>query len=117
MGPAHRITRLATAPIAAAGLIAGYAVAVGADSRPLGGVVLAGFGLACVAIWWRRDGRRTAAALTVASVLAFAFSHVLALIVGAWPAVLLMAASIAAICWQVSDAGAVTGATERPLAS
>jgi hypothetical protein len=99
----HHNPRIATAPIAAAGLIAGYAVAVGTGSRPLGGVVLAGFGLACLATWLRRDGRRTAVLLTVAGLLAFALSHVLAQVVGAWPAVLIMGAAIAALCWQVSD--------------
>ena len=81
--------RIATAPLAATGLIGGYAVAVASGSRPLGGVVLAGFGLACVAIWLRRDGRRTAAVLAVAGLVAFALSHVLGLVIGAWPAVLL----------------------------
>ena len=55
---------LATAPLAAGGLIAGYAVAVISGSRPLGGLVLAGFGLACISIWTRRDGLRVAAKLT-----------------------------------------------------
>ena len=95
---------LPTAPIAAAGLIAGYGVAVASGSRPLGGVVLAACGLLCVAIWLRRDGRRTAALLTGVGLFAFAFSHVLALAIGAWPAVLLVAAATAAVCWRVSDA-------------
>jgi hypothetical protein len=95
--------RLATAPIAAAGLIAGYAVAQATGSRPLGGVVLAAFGLVCVAVWLRRDGRGRAALLTVAGLLGFALSHVLALVTGAWPAVLLVAAAIAAVCWRFSD--------------
>src|SRR5665811_213381 len=77
---------LPTAPIAAAGLIAGYGVAVASGSRPLGGLVLAACGFACVAIWLRRDGRRTAALLTGVGLFAFAFSHVLALAIGAWPA-------------------------------
>jgi hypothetical protein len=93
-----------TAPIAAAGLIAGYGVAVASGSRPLGGIVLAGFGLWCIAVWLRRDGRRTAAWLTAAGLFAFAISHVLALVIGAWPAVLTVAAAIAAVCWRVSDA-------------
>ncbi len=96
--------RIATAPLAATGLIGGYAVAVASGSRPLGGVVLAGFGLVCVAIWIRRDGRRTAAALAGAGLVAFALSHALGLVIGAWPAVLLTAAAIASVCWTVSDA-------------
>jgi hypothetical protein len=110
VAPEHRNSRIATAPIAAAGLIGGYAVAVGTGSRPVGGVVLAAFGLACLATWLRRDGHRTAALLTMAGLLAFALSHVLALLVGAWPAVLIMAAAIAALCWRVSDGRALAQA-------
>jgi hypothetical protein len=96
--------RVTTAPIAAAGLVAGYGVVVASGSRALGGLVLACFGLVCVAIWLRRDGRRTTLLLTVAGLFAFASSHVLALIVGPWPAVLLAAAATATLCWLVSDA-------------
>ena len=98
------ISRLATAPIAAAGLIAGYGLAVLSGSRPLGGLVLAGCGLLCLAIWLRRDTRRTAVLLTVTGLFAFAFSHVLALAIGPWPAVLTAAAATAAACWRLSDA-------------
>ena len=98
------VTRIATAPIAAAGLIAGFGVALASGSRALGGLVLAGCGLVCVIVWLRRDGRRTAVRLTFAGVFAFAISHVLGLLIGAWPAVLLVAAATAALCWRVSDA-------------
>ena len=101
--------RLATAPLAAAGLIAGYAVARATGSRPLGGVVLAAFGLTCIAIWLHRDGQRRAALLTLAGLLAFALSHVLALAIGAWPAVLVVAAAMAAMCWRFSDSRRASG--------
>jgi hypothetical protein len=94
---------VATAPIAAGGLIAGYGVAVGTGSRPLGGLVLAGCGLACIAIWRRREDRRRTVMLTLAGVAAFAASHALGLVIGAWPAVLLAAAATAAVCWRFSD--------------
>jgi hypothetical protein len=97
------LDRLATAPIAAAGLIAGYAVAVITGSRPVGGLVLAVFGLGCIAIWLRRDGRRTAIRLTLVGLGAFVLSHVVALAIGAWPAVLLAAAVTFAACWRLSD--------------
>ena len=100
------MTRTPTALIVAIGLIGGFGVAAVSGSRALGGLVLAICGLACIAIWLRRDGRRTAAALTIAGLIAFAGSHVLGLIVGAWPAVLLVAAATAALCWRVSDARA-----------
>jgi hypothetical protein len=96
-------TRFATAPLAAAGLIAGYAVAVATGSRPLGGLVLAVCGLVCVAAWLRRDGRRTAALLTIAGLTAFALSHVIGLIIGPWPAVLLAAAAAGVLSWRLSD--------------
>ena len=96
--------RIATAPLAAAGLIGGYAVALASGSRPLGGVVLGAFGLACIAVWLRRDGRRTAALLTATGLFAFALSHALGAVIGAWPAVLLVAGATAAVCWTVSDA-------------
>ena len=98
------IDRIATAPLAAAGLVVGYAVAVSSGSRSLGGVVMAAFGLTCIWIWLRRDGRRTAAVLTAAGLAAFAFSHVLALLITPWPAVLVVAAVTAALCWRLSDA-------------
>jgi hypothetical protein len=94
---------LPTAPLAAAGLIAGYAVAAASGSRPLGGVVLAGFGLACVWIWLGRDSVRTTVILAGVGLLAFALSHVLALLTGPWPAVLLAAAAAGGASWRLSD--------------
>src|ERR1700760_4802399 len=49
-----------TAPVAAGSLIAGYAVAVGSGSRPLGGVVLLAGGLWCVREWLGRQQQRPA---------------------------------------------------------
>jgi hypothetical protein len=95
--------RLPTAPLAAAGLIGGFGVAAASGSRPLGGVVLAAFGLSCIAISSRRDGRRTTAALTVAGVAAFGVSHPLGHVIGAWPSVLTVSAVTAALCWWLSD--------------
>jgi hypothetical protein len=95
-----------TAPIAATGLIAGYAVAASTGSRPLGGAVLVGFALPCVGIWLGRDGTRRALQLTGVGLSAFALSHVLALGIGAWPAVLACAAATAGACWRLSDAEA-----------
>jgi hypothetical protein len=97
------VGRIATAPIAAGGLIAGFGVAVGTGSRPIGGMVLAACGCVCIAVWLRRDGRRTAGLLTGAGLVAFAMSHVLGRVIGSWPAVLVAAAGTAAVCWQQSD--------------
>ena len=102
--PTSLRTRTPTAPIAALGLIAGYAAAVASGSRPLGGVVLALCGITCIRIWLARDGSRVAAQLTAAGLVAFALSHVLGLVIGAWPAVLVVAAVTAGVCWRCSDA-------------
>jgi hypothetical protein len=101
----RRLTaRLPTAPLAAAGLIGGFGVAVGSGSRPLGGLVMVVCGVPCVAAWAQRDGRRTAAWLTAAGLFAFAASHGLGLVIGAWPSVLLVSAATAVLYWRVSDA-------------
>lgn len=95
--------RIPTAPLAATGLVAGFGVAVASGSRPLGGVVMAAFGVSCIAVWLRRDGRRVAVQLTAAGLLAFALSHVLGRVIGAWPSVLVVSAVTAALCWRLSD--------------
>ena len=78
-----------TAPVAAGSLIVGYGVAVASGSRPLGGVVLLCGGAWCVREWLRRHGAAHRACADGAFGLgAFVLSHVLALAVGAWPAVL-----------------------------
>ena len=102
--------RVPTAALAAAGLIAGYGVAVASDSRPLGGVVLAACGVPCIVIWARRHDRRTAALLTLGGLAAFAFSHGMGALLGPWPGVLLTAALTAAGYWWLSDSrGAPVG--------
>ena len=95
--------RLPTAPVAALGLIAGFALAAWTGSRPLGGVVLAGCGLVCIAAWRQRDGLATTIWLTVAGLSAFALSHALGPVIGAWPAVLVVSAATAGLYWRVSD--------------
>jgi tetrahydromethanopterin S-methyltransferase subunit C len=107
------LSRLPTAPIAAAGLVGGYAVAAGTGNRPLGGVVLAGFGLACIAVWRARDSRRVTLALTATGLSAFAVSHALALAIGPWPSVLLCAAATALACHRLSDARRPVAARSR----
>jgi hypothetical protein len=98
------LRELPTAPVAATGLIAGFGVAVGTGSRPLGGVVLLGFGVACVAISHTRDDVRTTAKLAGIGFGAFVVSHGLGLLIGAWPSVLVCAAGTALGCERMSDA-------------
>jgi hypothetical protein len=108
--------RFPTAALAAAGLIAGYGAAVASGSRPLGGVVLLLFAIPCVAIWSRRHGPRTTAALAVLGVAAFALSHVLGLLIGAWPAVLVLAAAVLIAYWRLSDSRSGAGETSEATA-
>jgi Flp pilus assembly protein TadB len=96
--------RVPTSALSAAGLIAGFAVAMGTGSRPLGGVVLAAFGLSCIYVWLRRDDRRTAIRLTIVGLAAFVISHGLGLVIGPWPSVFIVAALTAWACWRFSDA-------------
>lgn len=98
-----RVRSTPTAPVAAASLIAGYAVAVGTGSRPLGGVVLAAGGVWCIREWLRRNDTRTAVVLGCAGFAAFVLSHVLARAIGAWPAVLLVATALAVAAWLRAD--------------
>ncbi|MHB8490964.1 MAG: hypothetical protein ACYDA6_01955 [Solirubrobacteraceae bacterium] len=92
-----------TAPIAAGTLIGGYAVAASSGSRLLGGVVLLLGGFWCIQTWMRRHGVRTAATLGGVGLGAFVLSHLLALAIGAWPSVLLVAAATAATVWSRAD--------------
>jgi len=92
-----------TAPVAGGALIFGYAVAASTGSRSLGGVVLLVGGVWCVQAWTRRHGARTAAALAGVGLSALVLSHLLALAIGAWPAVLLVATAMAAAAWTRAD--------------
>jgi hypothetical protein len=103
---AARVRVVPTAPVAGGALIVGYAVVVGTGSRLLGGLVLLIGGLWCIRAWTLRHGARTAVVLACAGLLAFIVSHVLALAIGAWPAVLLVAVAMASAAWIRADARA-----------
>ncbi len=92
-----------TAPIAAASLVAGFAVADASGVRPLGGLVLA-LALAWCALRWRRSaGVARATALVALYLAAFVSSHLLAGVAGTWGAVLLVAAVVGAAAWLAAD--------------
>src|SRR5476649_812948 len=95
---------LPSAPFAAGTLLAGWAAVEVTGSRPVGGVVLLCGGLGCAALWQRRHGTRTALTLSAVGFSAFVLSHVLALAIGAWPAVLSVSAITAVIVWLKADA-------------
>ncbi|MCD2466640.1 MULTISPECIES: hypothetical protein [unclassified Streptomyces] len=94
--------RIPSPVIAAAGLVGGYAVARWTKKRPLGGVVLAGAGVAAAREWQQAGGAKVAAGLGTAYVAAFAGSHPLAKKIGAWPAVFSVAGGMAAASWAVT---------------
>ncbi len=93
-----------TAPIAAASFVVGYAVVVATGSRTVGGVVLALGGLWCIYAWLQRRGTRTAATLGCVGLALFVASHLLALAIGAWPSVLVVAAVMGVVAWVRADA-------------
>jgi hypothetical protein len=109
--------RIPTSLLAATGLIAGFGTAIGTGSRPLGGAVMAAFGLTCIYFWVKRDGRQTAVRLTLVGLAAFVFSHVLGLLIGSWPAVFVVSALTAWACWRWSDSKWLLGPAAGPLTS
>jgi len=96
-------TRVPSAAVAGVGLVGGYAVARFTRRRELGGVVLAAAGAVAANDWRRRAGTPTAAALVGLYTVAFGASHPLAKKIGAWPAVLTVAGTVAAASYALSD--------------
>ena len=92
-----------TAPVAALGLIGGYLTARESGIRPLGGVVLGAAGLLAGRSWPAKTDPATTAALSAIYLGGFGASHPLAKKVGAWPAVLGVAAASAAASYALSD--------------
>jgi len=86
------LSTASTVPLAAGSLIAAYGVVAASGSRPLGGLVLLLGGAVCLWIWRRRHGGRMALELGGALFGAFVLSHLLALAIGAWAAVIVCAA-------------------------
>jgi hypothetical protein len=94
---------VSTAPVAALGLVGGYLVARETGVRPLGGVVLGLAGLYAGRTWLAKTGVPGTAALSALYLGGFGASHPLAKKVGAWPAVLGVAAVSAAASHLVAD--------------
>jgi hypothetical protein len=92
-----------TAPVAAGSLVAGFAVARATGVRPLGGVPLALGGGWCAQEWYRRKGPNTALTLGSVYLAGFVGSHLLARRIGAWPAVLAVAALSGGSAWALAD--------------
>lgn len=97
-----------TAPIAAGSLVVGYVVARETGVRPLGGAVLMAGGAWCARAWAARRGSGVAAGLLGIYVAGFGGSHPLAKRIGAWPAVLSVAAVSGAASWALVDRASST---------
>ena len=84
-------------------LVLGYAVASVTGIRSLGGLVLVAGVAVCAVAWLGRIGIRGMASLVAVFVGLFVASHLLALVVGAWPAVLAVALAMFVIAALVGD--------------
>jgi hypothetical protein len=92
-----------TWPVAAGSLALGFAVAEATGIRAAGGVVLVLGAGWCALRWRERAGLGRAALLLVLYAAAFAASHVLGDVVGAWPAVALVAGAVGMGAWLGAD--------------
>ncbi len=92
-----------TAPVAALTLVVGYLVADLTGVRALGGAVLVAGLVICADRWRRRVGLTRTVVLVVVFLVLFGLSHLLATAVGAWPAVLTVAAAMFAVTFVVAD--------------
>jgi hypothetical protein len=100
------MTSFPTAPVAAGGLVGGYAAARLTKRREWGGAVLAVAGFWCGRSWLRSSGPVRTAALLTTYVLGFGLSHPLAKRLGAWPSVVTVAAVTAGASYAVADRSA-----------
>lgn len=104
--------RLQTAVVAAATLVVGFAVASVTGNRALGGVVLVVGAAWCLWRWWSYAGPLRALAAVAVGGVAFVVSHPLGRVLGAWPAVLIVAAVGAVVAYALTPprrAAAVAG--------
>jgi ABC-type siderophore export system fused ATPase/permease subunit len=95
--------RLRIAAVAALTLVVGFGVASVTGNRALGGVVLVAGGALCA--WWlaREAGLLRTSLTLVGVVVLFVVSHPLGRVIGAWPAVLLVAAAAAALAYALAS--------------
>lgn len=96
--------RTPTWPVAAGSLVAGFAVAQATGVRPLGGLVLlAGAGW-CARVWLGRVGLGRTVGLLGVFLAGFVTSHLIADPVGTWPAIAIVAITVATSAYLVADA-------------
>ncbi len=92
-----------TAPLLAAGLVGGFALAQRTGVRPLGGAAMLGANVVAARQWYAVGGAPLAAGLTAAYWTAMGVSHPLAKKVGTWPSVLGVTAASAGAAWLLAD--------------
>ena len=96
-------TSVPTAPLLAAGLVGGFALAQRTGVRPLGGAAMLAANAVAVREWYAVGGAPLAAGLTTAYWTAMGVSHPLAKKVGTWPSVLGVTAAAAGAAWALAD--------------
>ena len=96
-------TTVPTAPLLAAGLVGGFALAQRTGVRPLGGAAMLGANAVAARQWYAVGGAPLAAGLTAAYWTAMGVSHPLAKKVGTWPSVLGVTAVSAGAAWLLAD--------------
>ena len=97
------LTRLPTAPLIAAGLVGGFALAQATEIRPLGGAIMLAANAAALPSWWSKGGAPLSIGLSTVYWLGMGVSHPLAKEIGVWPSVLSVAAVSAAAAWGLAD--------------
>lgn len=97
------LTRIPSAPLLAAGLIGGFALAQATEVRPLGGAIMLAANAASLPGWYAKGGVPVAAGLTAVYWATMGISHPLAKQIGTWPSVLGVAAVSAAAAWALAD--------------
>lgn len=92
-----------TAPVAALGLVGGFATGRITGRRDIAGVVFAAAGAWCARSWLRSGGPAVAGSLLAAYVGAMGISHPLAKKIGSWPSVLGVTAGVAGAAYAFAD--------------
>jgi hypothetical protein len=92
-----------TAPLVAAGLVGGFALARYTGRRELGGALFAAAGAVCARSWLRSSGPGVMGVLLGTYAAAMGGSHPLAKKVGPWPSVALVSAVASGAAYALAD--------------
>ena len=103
LGDVPDLTRVPTAPLLAAGLVGGFALAQQTGVRPLGAVAMLAANVAAARQWYAVGGAPLAAGLTAVYWTAMGVSHPIAKKVGVWPSVLGVTTVAAGAAWVLAD--------------